>query len=274
MMYSICITNYNKVQTLRDALDSILNQIDERFEVVVVDNSSDDGSFEILQDYARDKKIKLFTQKERNRGLGRQNAFLHSTGKWIISGLDTDDICLPRLCDLLKFYHETCEGKILSVKRTGVTVATRNLILQSGGWRDLQRYENWELFRRIAMLNLYSWTIFLITGKFSQHSERRNRLGRVKHYYECYLNSFRLKHRFSDEGQKPRKIDKIAFLLARISAFFYPSYTEGKIGFTSYEHEYYVDSSAWWPSKSDLDDKTIQEWYKRYELPLPRLFDA
>lgn len=269
MKYSLCITNYNSVKTVKDAIDSILSQVEQEFEVIVVDNSSDDGSFEILREYARTGRIRLFTQKEHNRGLGRQNALLYSTGNWVISGLDMDDVYLPRLHNLLSFYHAACEGKILSVKRTGIAIAPKELILKTGGWRDLQRYEQWELFRRMANSNSFLWTIFLITGKMNEHSERRKGIGKMKHSYECYLNSLRVKHKFSDASQSSRKMDKVAFVLAKISSYFYPSYSDGKIDFTSYEHEYFVDSSDWWPERSDVNDARIQEWYEWYKLPLP-----
>ncbi|MGI0080422.1 MAG: glycosyltransferase family 2 protein [Nitrososphaerales archaeon] len=263
--YSICITNYNSANTVTTALDSILNQIDSQFEVVVVDNFSKDGSYKVLSNYAATKKIKLLQQKC-SRGKGRQIAFENSTGEYIISGLDTDDVYLPRLSSLLRFYHEACEGKLLRVRRSGITIGPSALISRIGGWRDLQWNENWELSKRAAELDSYVWTIFLLAGETNPHPERRSGLGRIKYNFFRYRESLRAGRPLSElEGlEKPRKTDKLAFSLAKALSFFYPSYADGKTGFPSYGHEYFVDSNPWWPNKSDIEVKSIREWYQKY----------
>ena len=50
-IYSICITNYNSNDSIRPSIKSIYPLlVDEKFETVVVDNFSNDGSFEYLSD--------------------------------------------------------------------------------------------------------------------------------------------------------------------------------------------------------------------------------
>ena len=61
--YSVCITNYNSIDTIRESMKSIFNQLNESFEIVVCDNCSKDGSKEILQEYARRGKIKLVVER-------------------------------------------------------------------------------------------------------------------------------------------------------------------------------------------------------------------
>ena len=51
--YSICITNFNSKNTLKRCLDSIICQIDSNFEIIISDNFSNDGSAEILEEYAQ-----------------------------------------------------------------------------------------------------------------------------------------------------------------------------------------------------------------------------
>ena len=38
--YSVCVCNYNMAETLEVSLKSVLDQLDERYEVVVVDDGS------------------------------------------------------------------------------------------------------------------------------------------------------------------------------------------------------------------------------------------
>src|SRR5665647_3308215 len=133
--YSICITNYNMRNTLRECLESVFSQIDSDFEVVVCDNFSKDGSREILEEYARNRKIKLIIEHS-NRGRGRQIAFEYSKGDYIISGIDTDDVIRPVLKDVLREYHEKHEGYMLQFET--IYIVPRHLVIAVGGWRDLQ----------------------------------------------------------------------------------------------------------------------------------------
>ena len=46
--YSICMCNYNMDSTLENSLKSIFNQLNENYEVVVVDDGSSDNSLSLL----------------------------------------------------------------------------------------------------------------------------------------------------------------------------------------------------------------------------------
>src|SRR2546428_13910234 len=92
--YSICVTHYNNAPTLRQSLDCVLNQIDDRFEVIIVDNLSSDGSANILQDYSLREKITLI-RRRCSRGRARQTAFENSSGDYVIANLDMDDVGRP-----------------------------------------------------------------------------------------------------------------------------------------------------------------------------------
>jgi glycosyltransferase involved in cell wall biosynthesis len=66
--YSICIMHYNNNTTLKASLESILSQIAKDFEVVLVDNYSDDGSKEISDESHATRRIRLI-RKLCSRGL-------------------------------------------------------------------------------------------------------------------------------------------------------------------------------------------------------------
>jgi len=149
--HSICITHYNNAATVRESLESILAQIDDRFEVIVVDNYSNDGSREVLQGYASSQRIKLI-ERHCSRGRGRQIAFEESSGDYIISGVDLDDIFRPIFLRLAEAYHTFFEGKCLfmSGKHEAITVVPRTLVERVGGWRDVPAGEDIDLWARIA----------------------------------------------------------------------------------------------------------------------------
>jgi glycosyltransferase involved in cell wall biosynthesis len=246
VLYSICITHYNNFRTVRGSLDGLLNQIDDRFEVVVTDNKSTDGSLKILQEYASKGRIKLIVKKC-SRGTGRQTSLENSIGEYVISGLDLDDIFRPRLIALLRFYHEKCEGMLLHGQGEATMVAPRKLLFDLGGWRSLQFRENWELSRRAAGIGKYRWTIFPIVEEVNKHVERKNRINVLKYRLIRYRENLRLGHPIYEEGEKRGLGQVLTYALAILACLFYPSYKDGLADFTSVSHNDFVDSRDWWP---------------------------
>ena len=65
---SILIPVWNRENIIKETLDSAINQTYRNIEIIVVDNKSTDGTWDILKQYAKkDKRIKIF-QNETNIG--------------------------------------------------------------------------------------------------------------------------------------------------------------------------------------------------------------
>ncbi|MDG6900009.1 MAG: glycosyltransferase family 2 protein [Nitrososphaerota archaeon] len=143
---SICITTYNGARTLKPSLQSILSQIGPDFEVVVVDNCSTDGSENYLAKLQAEGSIRLI-EKKCSRGLGRQIAFEHSTGRYVFASVDTDTIYRPVFKDVLEIYKRKYEGSVLVLK--GLQISSRE-ITKKIGWRDLQWGEDRDMWARTA----------------------------------------------------------------------------------------------------------------------------
>ena len=139
--------NSNSVETLRQSLESVLTQLDENFEVVVVDNVSSDGSREILEDFERKGNIRLVIQKC-SRGLGRQIAFEQSRGRYVVLNVDTDCLYKPMIPRLLEIYRNRFPDTCMLMH--GFAICTRGLVNQVGGYRDLQFSEDSDLYARCA----------------------------------------------------------------------------------------------------------------------------
>ena len=160
------------------SLDSMLRQIDEQFEVIVVDSLSRDGSRSILRKRAAVGQIRLIERKC-SRGAGRQIAFENSVGEFVIAHVDMDNFYLPRLMDLVQLYHSHFEGLLLRVDNRkdegagSLTLSTRSLLEQLGGWNDLQVGEDWDLWRRAAERSLYRWTAYELAVRLSAKVEAR-----------------------------------------------------------------------------------------------------
>ena len=88
---SVIIPIYNTERYLRQCLDSVVNQTLRDIEIICVNDGSTDGSLKILKEYeAKDKRIKLLTQKKTNAGSARNNGLFIASGEYL-SFLDSDD---------------------------------------------------------------------------------------------------------------------------------------------------------------------------------------
>lgn len=152
---------YNDAERLKESLDSVLALSDlVSIEVIVVDNLSNDGSMEILHDYQQRGLISCI-ERRCTRGRGRQIALEASRGKYILAHVDCDDVfSAPGIRDLLLRYHRDYEGMILATKRTAVdersniTIGPADL-LRSLGWRDVNWFEDWDIWNRARALGKY-----------------------------------------------------------------------------------------------------------------------
>ena len=96
-MVSVVMPVYNRENYIKEALDSILNQSFQDFEVIVVDDGSTDKTPQILAEYAKkDSRIRVFTH-EKNCGVGcaRNTAQSHAIGKYLAI-MDSDDVMVPQ----------------------------------------------------------------------------------------------------------------------------------------------------------------------------------
>jgi glycosyltransferase involved in cell wall biosynthesis len=93
---SIIIPTYNRKESLLKCLKSFESQsypLDE-FEVIVVDDGSSDGTFQLVEEYSKKSKIKIIiiAQKNSGPGLARNHGVQNSAGE--ILGFTEDDITL------------------------------------------------------------------------------------------------------------------------------------------------------------------------------------
>ena len=157
MKYSICSTTYNVAPKLRKALDSILKYTNpDDFEIVVVDSKSADGTLEILREYQEkftNFKVVILKCK---RGLGRQLAFQNSVGNYIIQ-VDLDTVYYASWKKLLDLYmHSEFAGtRALQVPYFGIY--PRHLLAGTGGWRNLQLAEDFDLWQRLIKIDAFKW---------------------------------------------------------------------------------------------------------------------
>ncbi|MDG1840859.1 MAG: glycosyltransferase family 2 protein, partial [Crocinitomicaceae bacterium] len=133
-MISILIPFKNTAPFFRECIDSILEQSHSDFEIIAVDDHSEDDSLDIIMSYS-DKRIQVF----KNEGIGilpaLQTAQKHATGKFI-TRMDADDV-MPK--DKLSFLLDALKQKGQGNVATGMVQYFGKEKVSEG----YKKYENW-----------------------------------------------------------------------------------------------------------------------------------
>lgn len=101
-MISVAMTTYNGSKYLREQIDSILNQTEKDFELIICDDCSSDDTFAIISDYEKnDFRIHVY-KNEKNLGYVKnfEKAISLCKGDYIALS-DQDDVWLPEHLSIL-----------------------------------------------------------------------------------------------------------------------------------------------------------------------------
>lgn len=119
-MISIIIPLYNKEETIKGTLESILSQTYKDLEIVVVNDGSTDNSINIVKSI-EDSRIKLISQTNMGVSAARNRGVLESCGEWLLF-LDADDSLLENaLYSLHNAYKKNEIAQIISGNYINIT---------------------------------------------------------------------------------------------------------------------------------------------------------
>lgn len=90
---SVIIPTYNRARFIEEAIKSVLAQDFEDYEIIVVDDGSNDNTREIVKSF-KNKKIRYFFQENKGRSKARNRAISLAQGQYL-AFLDSDDVFLP-----------------------------------------------------------------------------------------------------------------------------------------------------------------------------------
>lgn len=135
-MISIIIPFKNTAHYLPECLDSILHQSYEQWEVLAVDDHSDDSSVEVLKNYAnQDSRFKVFVNKGSGIIPALQTAYEQSIGDYV-TRMDSDDIMQSRRLEIML---DGLKDKGLGYLSVGQVSYFSELGISNG----YARYEKW-----------------------------------------------------------------------------------------------------------------------------------
>lgn len=95
-LVSIIIPSYNASKYIKETIESVLNQTYQNWEMIIIDDDSNDTSRDIIEQYIeKDKRIKpLYNEKNIGAAQSRNKGIELSKGEYI-AFLDSDDLWLP-----------------------------------------------------------------------------------------------------------------------------------------------------------------------------------
>lgn len=109
---SVIIPSYNRKDTIKRCIESILNQTKPVYEIIVVDDGSSDNTVEIIQCIKCDY-LKLIKQNHRGAQAARNLGIVNANGNYI-AFLDSDDEWLPNFLETqIAYLNKGNEDSIL-----------------------------------------------------------------------------------------------------------------------------------------------------------------
>ena len=134
---SIVIPTFNRAAFLKEALDSILGQTTDDWELIVVDDGSTDTTAEVVAAF-REPRIRYATQTRRGVAVAR-NCGVAMSHASMIAFLDSDDLWLPeKLENQLRFFGQNPNAAICQTEeiwiRRGRRVNPKTKHRKRSGW--------------------------------------------------------------------------------------------------------------------------------------------
>lgn len=113
---SIGISFYNSVEYLEYAIISVIAQTHKKWELILVDDGSTDGSLELAENFAKlDSRVRVISDGQNRKLPYRLNQIIDEAKYCYIARMDADDLIHPRRLEKqLKFLEENPNFDLVS----------------------------------------------------------------------------------------------------------------------------------------------------------------
>jgi glycosyltransferase involved in cell wall biosynthesis len=161
---SVIIPTYNRRDLVREAIASVLAQTYRDFELIVVDDGSDDGTAEVVREFAQESDcVHYVYQSNRGVSAARNRGVAFSNGE-LLAFLDSDDLWQPRKLETqVAFFDAQRDAQICQTEevwlRNGVRVNPHNKHCKTGG----------DIFARSLELCLVSPSAVMMHRELFEH---------------------------------------------------------------------------------------------------------
>ncbi len=276
---SIIIPVYNLKNYIEDTINSILNQSFKDFELIVVDDGSDDNSVKILEKYPQ---ITLYQKEHKGAGVIRNFALKKAVGDYILF-LDGDDIFDRDF--LLKMHKKIVQNSsdcAICVSRefkknpkTKGKIHNNFPYPQGWAWDKLVKKELIEKYDlKFSSFNssedfLFSYGVYFLSNKIVYlddclvfHRIRKNSLSKKRELENIFYASKELKELLIKNGVFEKRTDDFKNIVLRCLIWhyldfknIYKKYSVYKL-IKNYENEFNI---------LDTKDVKFKRYFKIYE---------
>ncbi len=135
-LVSIIIPAFNSENTVKETIESVLNQTWTDWEIILVNDGSQDSTLEIVNNI-NDNRLKIFTYSNGGANASRNRGLSHASGEFV-SFLDADDLWTPdKLESQFKALQENPEAAVAyswtnSIDETGNFLRRGSYITANG----------------------------------------------------------------------------------------------------------------------------------------------
>ena len=134
--FSVIIPTHNRRYFLDVAVESVLKQTYMDMEIIVVDDGSNDGTYEMISDHS-DKRVRYIRQENRGVSAARNTGIRQSHGEYL-AFLDSDDRWLSRKLSAINHAINENPGYMIyhtreKWYRNGIHLNHRKIHLKRGG---------------------------------------------------------------------------------------------------------------------------------------------
>ncbi len=231
-MISVIMLTYNRIDYASNMIQDILNQTYSDFEFVIVDNGSDDGTAQVLQEWAnKDSRIKIRTIEKSTIGHGRNAGVQASKGEYI-AFVDDDDRVKT---DFLEFLMNLIKENNADISMCGASQG------------DGTTWEPQCLFDEKYVLNGEEATRLLLGRKYIRNGTA------TKLYRRGLLEEFPFVEHYKNEDlhtQYKYFLASKVVVIHGVDKYYITRHTSNVSGFTS-------NASAW-------DRQTISDYWDAY----------
>jgi glycosyltransferase involved in cell wall biosynthesis len=260
-------------------VESIMSQIDDNFELIIVDDGSKDDTRQVLTKLSETYPLLIWKSLEhdpmRKLGHTRNYSFRMARGEWCLFHIDADDIIGPNLKDFTVAVQALSvafkQEKLYAGKQ--IHMARREFLLDRGPFRNIYRGEDRDLYERLVIES--SW-IVINHERFIYRMERaksklvRKKLFDVTDQTVTDIRKSNSLWEFYRENSKAMKRLGVKIYLYKvlISPYaFIKARKLGKLHAINISLEEFI-------SYRERHTKSLSEWCKELSLKYPKGIDS
>jgi glycosyltransferase involved in cell wall biosynthesis len=102
VLFSIVIVNYNSGEYLEQAIQSVIKQTYNNYELIIVDGGSTDNSVDIIKNYSENLTWWV-SEPDKGQSDAFNKGFSHASGDYYV-WLNADDLMLPKTLEIIYSY--------------------------------------------------------------------------------------------------------------------------------------------------------------------------